>query len=361
MLRAGWVPTATVAPARRSGGTLSKYRRLMTCPALVYLSSSAEPNGGRRLRILVSALPPSEFAAGFSLLVRLRLSGGAAPGSGSSGFVSRRCKNILLLAVTGLLISSVVCTAIFNKTFTDNYLAKSRMVLFLEDVVIGHFPIYIQDVISVLDPFDLVLRKRVFVGINQKLFARLDNSIASYPTTGKRVINRSELLAFLEGMQHNEALKVDGWGASSIHRMQGKKEVWSWFQVWRVNAHNAHPGSLIQVKLFNCGSQRFLSLESVASRFQKRLLRYARGVNHLSILQIDQDSVTRNGNEGQDRDKKSSTLIVALGLCVVLVLMNLYAWRKIDNSDYFWPWALVVIATFIGFSYCFCLFVKSTT
>ena len=129
-----------------------------------------------------------------------------------------------------------------------------------KDVVVGHFPVYIQNVISVCDPINLLLCERVFIGINRYLFAGLDDAITSRPASGKGTISGFKGLILPQGMQHYKTLKIEGWGMPTIYCMQTEEKVGPWFQIRGLDTDDSDPGSLIQMKvIYGCLERSHIS------------------------------------------------------------------------------------------------------
>ncbi len=136
---------------------------------------------------------------------------------------------------------------------------------FAENVIVGHFPVYVQDVAPVSDCVNLGLRKLIMIGIQGHLLAGLDNPSASYRSAWEWTINGLKRFVFLQGVQHHQALKIEGWGMPTIYCVQAKEKVEPRRQIRRLYADNSNPSSLIQMKVIDGRLERsrilrFLSL-----------------------------------------------------------------------------------------------------
>jgi hypothetical protein len=163
---------------------------------------------------------------------------------------------------------------------------------------------------------------------------------------------------------------VEGWGLTRINKCNaqfsnaqgtaGAGVGAPSLAVVAVKAFQSNPSPLIQLKLLDSGRKYLVRLDSIEPSLVNGTLSRASSANHLAVLQVDQHSINGNSEEGQDGYKKRSILVASIYACVGFILMNFYAWWKVDTSNNFVRWALLVIGTLIGFAYRFCLFVQST-
>jgi hypothetical protein len=65
----------------------------------------------------------------------------------------------LPLAMSGL-VRAVVCAAVSNERFAQDLFTERRLMLRMENVVIAHPTVCVEDVVSVPYPLNLTLRKR---------------------------------------------------------------------------------------------------------------------------------------------------------------------------------------------------------
>ena len=138
---------------------------------------------------------------------------------------------------------------------------------------------------------------------------------------------------------------VNCWGSTTIRKIN-------------VHSDESFRGD-IQDRALDAYPRPFVQSRTCLAEFDSSLCNPVRG-NHLLILPVNQNSIDRDSSESQSGHKKSSSPISSLVACILCLLVNLYAFGQIYRSNYFWSWALLIIAALIGLAYSFSLFLQST-
>jgi hypothetical protein len=169
--------------------------------------------------------------------------GRAPPATPGSGAVSLAQAGRLALL---LLISSVICSAILNQGLAQDFLTKSRVVGDVEDVIVRHSPVHVENKLAARDPINLRLRERVSVRLHEYHFARLNYSTARSINQG--IVNGFKRVIFFQRMQDGLGVKIEGWGMPAVGDMQRNKKIRLWPEVRRVGTDDTYPSPLVDAQ-----------------------------------------------------------------------------------------------------------------
>lgn len=153
---------------------------------------------------------------------------------------------VLVLAVTGLLISSIVGATILKQRLTQNFFAESGVMGAVKDIVVGHSSVHVENEPSISNPINLRLRDWILIRRQENHFVRL-----YYPTArglDDLVVNGLKFLILRQGMQNNLGLKIQGRGVPSVGDIHRDREVRLWSQIWRISLKDTHPSPLVDVQ-----------------------------------------------------------------------------------------------------------------